>query len=274
MPLESELLRGVPELEACLILNAAHVVPGARGAHVGKIQKALVILGVGVIGPAEIKSGLYGETTSAAVLAFKIRRHIINTSYQHAPDNIVGIMTIRALDKEMFEIEKVPPSRLVSLTVEGPPHNHARCPQLQSGGHKGTPINPLGFLRMINIYGTHETDYLGFEDYAVNSNFASDRKTTWTGPGRLENKSVSDICMRSSPIYGASDKSGPQAQNEMDEIKRVAMPGCRFTYAGSQENMNLFETKARSLGVVMETVVIDKQLGRAGHFIVFVVTIL
>src|ERR1700722_1170450 len=161
MPLESEIFKSVPELEACLSLNAAHVVPGARGEHLAKIQQALVILGVGVIGPAEIKSGFYGETTSAAVLAYKTRRHIINTSYQQAPDNIVGIMTIRALDKEMFEIEKVPPSRFVSLTVEGPPHNHARCPQLQAGGHKGTPINPLGFLRMINIYGDHETDYLG-----------------------------------------------------------------------------------------------------------------
>src|SRR5215212_2168263 len=60
MPLNSRLFKGEPKLEACLISDPAHVVPGARGKHVGLIQQALVTLGAGVIAPTEIASTTYG----------------------------------------------------------------------------------------------------------------------------------------------------------------------------------------------------------------------
>ena len=44
----------------------------------------------------------YGPSTAAAVLAFKTRRNIINRAYQTKADNIVGRMTIAALDAEML----------------------------------------------------------------------------------------------------------------------------------------------------------------------------
>jgi hypothetical protein len=40
------------------------------------------------------------------VLAFKRRRKIINFSYQTQEDNIVGKMTIAALDREMEKLEQ------------------------------------------------------------------------------------------------------------------------------------------------------------------------
>ena len=46
----------------------------------------------------------YGTTTAAAVLNYK-RTHvppIINKSYQDTPDDIVGQMTIKAMDQELF----------------------------------------------------------------------------------------------------------------------------------------------------------------------------
>lgn len=41
MSLQSRLLRGDPKLEAAAVSDPAHIVPGARGPHVTKIQQAL-----------------------------------------------------------------------------------------------------------------------------------------------------------------------------------------------------------------------------------------
>jgi hypothetical protein len=48
---------------------------------------------------------VYGPKTAAAVLAYKEKRGIINRDYQSKADNIVGIMTMASLDKEMLEQE-------------------------------------------------------------------------------------------------------------------------------------------------------------------------
>ena len=42
------------------------------------------------------------------MLAYKQKRNIINRSYQTKADNIVGKMTMAALDKEMLEAELTP----------------------------------------------------------------------------------------------------------------------------------------------------------------------
>ena len=42
MGLQSKLFRGDPKLEAAAVSNPAHIVPGAIGDHVRKIQKALI----------------------------------------------------------------------------------------------------------------------------------------------------------------------------------------------------------------------------------------
>lgn len=105
MPLLSTLLRGDAKLQSCLIKDASHVTKGASGEHVGKIQTALIIVDNAQINKAELRTQTYGDSTAAAVLAYKRARKIINFSYQTQADNIVGKMTIAALDKEMLQYE-------------------------------------------------------------------------------------------------------------------------------------------------------------------------
>lgn len=102
MALRSRLFRGVRALEACLVDDQAHVKSGARGEHVRLIQRALVLLGDKTISTAEYTAGLYGPLTAAAVLSYKTKRSIINRSYQTQPDDIVGKMTIAALDLDVL----------------------------------------------------------------------------------------------------------------------------------------------------------------------------
>ncbi|MEK7857436.1 MAG: peptidoglycan-binding domain-containing protein [Acidobacteriota bacterium] len=97
MPLQSELFRGDPKLEAAAVSDSAHIVLGATGEHVRKIQLALIQLD----GAAIKSDGKYGPKTAAAVLAYKQKRKIINSSFQTQADNIVGKMTMTALDNEM-----------------------------------------------------------------------------------------------------------------------------------------------------------------------------
>ncbi len=74
-----------------------------------KIHTALLILDGVSVAAAELRAQQYGASTAAAVLAFKQRRHIINTSYQTAADDIVGKMTIAEMDREMLSRERAGP---------------------------------------------------------------------------------------------------------------------------------------------------------------------
>jgi peptidoglycan hydrolase-like protein with peptidoglycan-binding domain len=104
MALQSQLFRGEPKLEAAAVSDSAHIVQGATGEHVSKIQLALIRLD----GAALKSDGSYGPATAAAVLAYKRKRNIVNRSYQSQADNIVGKMTIVALDREMVLNENEP----------------------------------------------------------------------------------------------------------------------------------------------------------------------
>lgn len=103
MGLESPLLKGDPELEACLIRDSAHLTLGAAGRHVSKVQQAVLVLGPSGISNRELAGMHYGGSTAAAVLKYK-QDHtppIINPAYQKRADDIVGKMTIAALDEEI-----------------------------------------------------------------------------------------------------------------------------------------------------------------------------
>lgn len=106
MALQSKLFSGDQKLEAAGQSNPAHIVQGAVGDHVGKIQWALILLDGDAIDEAELAAQRYGKSTAAAVLAFKKKRDIINRSYQQQADDIVGIMTMAELDREMRAIEQ------------------------------------------------------------------------------------------------------------------------------------------------------------------------
>lgn len=103
--LQSKLFHGDERLERCAVTHAAHVTEGTSGPFVSKIQEALVILDNAIFLGNEISTRTYGSSTADNVLAYKTARNIINTSYQTDPDNIVGIMTIDRMDKEMKAIE-------------------------------------------------------------------------------------------------------------------------------------------------------------------------
>ena len=106
MALRSNLFEGDERLNACLVSDPAHVVPGAVGDHVRKIQVALAVIDGLVISSDEALAGRYGTTTAAAVLAYKKKRKIINRSYQNKEDNIVGKFTIKALDDDLFSLQR------------------------------------------------------------------------------------------------------------------------------------------------------------------------
>jgi hypothetical protein len=236
--LRSNLFKDDQKLKRCLMSDPDHVLLGAQGEHVGKIQEALVILGAGFIDPSEIRAMKYGRSTADTVLRYKgPPRNIINIAYQKTPDNIVGRMTINWLDEDMFAFENRPSAPpplwdiFVSMTPEGEPHDHDKCPTtpyVTSPGpdghaqHKGSPIYPQAHGKMINIWGEGETNYVGFQDYATHRDgefLFPHRPLTQT----IGSRSVSDICMRSSPLHRITGF----------EMQRLAMPGCRFTYASN-----------------------------------------
>jgi hypothetical protein len=103
MPLRSRLFAGDAKLEDCAVRDQAHLTPGTQGAHVGKVQYALDVIDNLKIERQELMKQVYGPSTADAVLSFKRRRAIINRAYQTTADNIVGRMTIAALDAAMLQ---------------------------------------------------------------------------------------------------------------------------------------------------------------------------
>jgi peptidoglycan hydrolase-like protein with peptidoglycan-binding domain len=108
MTLQSRAFRDDAKLQAAASDPSAHITRGASGPHVVKIQNALNILD-----DARLREdGEYGSLTAAAVLAYKRKRNIVNYAYQTTADDIVGVMTMAALDREMGEREREPVVRI------------------------------------------------------------------------------------------------------------------------------------------------------------------
>ncbi|MBM0206901.1 peptidoglycan-binding protein [Micromonospora sp. STR1s_5] len=101
MALRSKLFSGDRKLEAAAVSDPDHIMQGASGDHVKKIQVAL-----NQVDDARLSAdGRFGAGTAAAVLSFKRKRDIVNRTYQTQADSIVGKMTIAALDDEMVTVE-------------------------------------------------------------------------------------------------------------------------------------------------------------------------
>jgi peptidoglycan hydrolase-like protein with peptidoglycan-binding domain len=125
--------KAVRDLEACANVNSAHIQLGAKGLHVRRIQTALIELDrAGIPGP-ELKEDRYGGGTAQAVANFKAKpeRNILN--FAGKIDPIVGINTIRRMDRELKiregalippDLPKVPPTdiyiRILGLDVGRP----------------------------------------------------------------------------------------------------------------------------------------------------------
>ncbi len=139
MSLQSKLFRGDPKLEAAAVSNAAHIVPGAVGEHVAKIQQALIQLDGASIAGDELVARSYGPSTADAVLSYKKNRNIINRSYQTQADDIVGIMTMAALDREMSKSEGPSVPTLARSS-------HGTCFLLKGGDPKPDPMLPNPYI--------------------------------------------------------------------------------------------------------------------------------
>ena len=110
----SSMFRNDHRLQSCLTTDSSHLVPGTVGPHVARVQAALFVVDGLRVSREDERNQQYGTSTSAAVLDFKTRRGIINRAYQSQPDNIVGKMTISALDQELVAKEGLRPN------VDGP----------------------------------------------------------------------------------------------------------------------------------------------------------
>ena len=118
--LKSKWFRDNERLRKCLLSDPAHVLSGDRGDYVYLIQGALQTLDYALISPQELIETKYGDSTAKAVLRYKTKRQIVNFSYQQAPDNIVGRMTMRSLDDEMFTLEGRYSRLLLAFAVPSP----------------------------------------------------------------------------------------------------------------------------------------------------------
>jgi hypothetical protein len=139
MPLRSQLFSSSKELQACLSTDAAHVVPGARGAHVALIQSALVRFRFLSIDDARSEARFYGPHTTAAVLAYKQELKIINRKYQSRADNIVGRMTIASLDHGILVLDDL--IRGPRLAPPPGPHPKSPKPTAASAAPRRQPID-------------------------------------------------------------------------------------------------------------------------------------
>lgn len=149
MPLRSELFSGSKELQACLVSDPAHVVPGARGEHVALIQSALVRFRALDADAARAEAGFYGPRTAAAVLAYKREFDIVNRRYQTSADNIVGRMTIASLDHGIA----VPDARAGGPRLAAPPGPHPKSPAPAARGSS----RQLGIAKAVTSAPTRST---------------------------------------------------------------------------------------------------------------------
>ena len=121
MPLTSELFKDNQALQDCHRFDSAHLVanePPLRrgvndsGPHIALIHRALRKVMPGSSFGLEEATETYGPKTAEVVRQFKARQTppILNKALgQTVPDNIIGIQTIGALDKQVKLVKPIPP---------------------------------------------------------------------------------------------------------------------------------------------------------------------
>jgi peptidoglycan hydrolase-like protein with peptidoglycan-binding domain len=120
LPLTSELFKNDEKLQKCSLLDSAHIVAAAppfqvgtndQGSHIALIHTALREVMPGASFGLEEATETYGPKTAEVVRQFKAKQNppILNKALgQRVPDNIVGKLTIAALDAQVGR--KKPPS--------------------------------------------------------------------------------------------------------------------------------------------------------------------
>ena len=121
--------------------DSAHVLSGATGDHVARIQFALFELDGIAIDRTELVDQRYGRSTAAAVLAYKTSARSSIPATRSPADDIVGKMTIASLDKEMRvrELRPKPPGECGISPTRG-----AGPSPLALAGTSRSPVSPAG----------------------------------------------------------------------------------------------------------------------------------
>ena len=146
MPLRSALFMGDAKLEAAASADNAHIAQGATGEHVKKIQTAL-----NVLDRADLTvDGAYGPRTAHAVRNYKTARNIVNKAYQSQADDIVGRMTVAALDAELVEQKNTTvPAVEIGRRYGAPPAGPHGASPTAPAGQSGAPASSPGLTAMV-----------------------------------------------------------------------------------------------------------------------------
>ena len=231
MALSSRLFKGNRALEACAVQDSAHVTRGATGDHVGKIQLALSTLDGVQIDRAELMSQQYGRSTSAAVLAYKQKRQIINRSYQSAADDVVGKMTVASLDKEMIanELTPKPPGDCVQ-SLPGPPNPAGilatppaglQPTRFLTGSRTGQVTAPKQLGGFIRVFFQITLKSATEDGYPLSANIELARDTLFEHGISLSveiRRGFADTIPFSEPILNNPDAAG----DNVDQIRKVS----------------------------------------------------
>ena len=96
-------------IQACADRHEAHILPKSQGHYIWLIKLPLMIvlkrLPGAIATPDPDDGRFFGKAMEYNVLQYKRIMKLVNHDYQNQADNIVGIMTIRALDFHIRFIE-------------------------------------------------------------------------------------------------------------------------------------------------------------------------
>jgi hypothetical protein len=209
MPLRSKLFGNDRALQACLVDDRAHVLLGAVGDHVAKIQSALLLVDGSQIDQPDRDGKRYGRSTADAVLSFKTKRSIINRAYQTKADAIVGKLTIAALDDEMFTRENEPVSDVDEVCCNGDPADvgmtHAVTHHFREFvGNRGGNVGSLQSGNARNFIGARPA---GFASLSLLSHFQLISKSQIAVATPVFAKSVDFTLVFLSDFKGASGRA-------------------------------------------------------------------
>jgi hypothetical protein len=220
MALQSQAFRGDPRLEAAALFDSGHIVQGAIGPHVAKIQQALIFLDGASITSSELQRAAYGPSTANAVLAYKTKRSIINRAYQNAPDNIVGKLTIASLDREMLG-KTVQPIRIEPL------HPSFRVDRYQLASSPGFGPSMRGLPQII------PPGLPGHSIWIPRGGFATFRVLNGVGGNvASQDKSIAIVMDPSQPNVHGGAMSITRSPQEF-VVKGTSFPGTTFVVASA-----------------------------------------
>lgn len=280
MSLQSQWFRGNARLQQCLVSDPSHVQGGDFGDHVTLIQGALLTLDQSEISADEQARQSYGPSTANAVLKYKEKRKIINTSYQKSADNIVGRMTIRSLDTEMLAQEGTRfrllllfgvtvPQPKASIVAQGHPLPAAWAQQMAAANKpnvsvfaslpNGTPEENVRVIKraisaangglLIFAVG-HGITASGFPSQG-GFDVADNAKMRIGGAGSsTDPKTFVDVFYDDKPPQGSNQ---PFSQKEVDERTRPAGAERRLKNFSIYQDLSKAFADAKLAGVVLLT---------------------